>query len=73
MVVSFDFSPYFNSPETLAKIFLETYFEGKKPVYPIDPFKILQDLGVPFVFRDFKKYEGVYIALEGIKKSGCPL
>jgi Zn-dependent peptidase ImmA (M78 family) len=33
-------------------------------VYPIDPFEILMELDIPFVFRDFKKYEGVYIAAE---------
>lgn len=59
-----DFSSYLNSAETLADRFQKFYFHGQSVVYPIDPFKVLTKLDIPFVFRDFKKYEGVYLAAE---------
>ncbi len=49
------------SAETLAQYFLRGYYAGKIIEYPINPFQILTDLGVPFTFRPFKKYEGIYI------------
>jgi hypothetical protein len=55
---------YFNSVELLAEKFLEIYFGGQPTVYPIDPFRMLADLNIPFTFRDFKNYEGVYIAAD---------
>lgn len=54
-----DFSVFVNSAETLAEQFQYFYFQGRPMVYPIDPFEILMELDIPFVFRDFKKYEGV--------------
>ena len=51
-------------PEELSDIFLKEYFGEDKTVYPINPFQMLTDLGIPFTFRVFDKYEGVYIPLE---------
>jgi Zn-dependent peptidase ImmA (M78 family)/fido (protein-threonine AMPylation protein) len=53
-----------NSAELLAEKFLALYFEGKPMVYPLDPFAILKKLDIPFTFRNFVNYEGVYIAAE---------
>ena len=64
MYKTFDFSPYFGSSEILANKFLKLYFNGKKPSFPIDPFRMLSDFGIPFAFRDLKKLEGVYIPPE---------
>lgn len=52
------------SPETLAQAFLIDYFGERQATYPINPFQILTDIGVPFVFRPFKKFEGVYFPPE---------
>lgn len=48
-------------PEALAQEFLQEYFYQEQTVIPINPFQMLTDHGVPFVFRSFEKYEGVYI------------
>lgn len=64
MLEPYDFSRYFSSPEILADKFLEYCFYGKPAVYPIDPFMVLKEMDIPFVFRDFKMYEGVYLAPE---------
>jgi len=53
-----------SDPEKLAQAFLRDYFDGKQATYPINPFQMLTDMGVPFVFRPFKNYEGVYIPPE---------
>ena len=53
-----------SDPEKLAQAFLKDYFNGKQATYPINPFQMLTDMGVPFVFRPFKNYEGVYIPSE---------
>lgn len=49
--------------QNLAQAVLAEYFSEKQVTYPINPFQILTDYGVPFVFRAFtdKKYEGVYL------------
>jgi len=64
MFKNFNFSSYFYSPETFANKLLEVYFSGEKPSYPIDPFKILDELSVVYQFRDFKDLEGIYIVPE---------
>lgn len=48
------------SAEELANIFLKDYY-GNNISFPIDPFRVLKDLNILFIFRPFKKYEGVYI------------
>lgn len=50
--------------ERLANIFLEDYYEKKEIVFPVNPFQILTDLGVPFILRPFKSYDGIYIPRE---------
>lgn len=53
----------------LAQAFLSEYFCDKQVAYPINPFQMLSDLGVPFVFRAFSnKYcEGMYLPAQGEK------
>lgn len=53
------------SADQLANIFLQEYSADKEVSYPINPFQILTDLGIPFVLRPFKKYEGIYIPAAG--------
>lgn len=52
------------SAEDLADMFLKDYFKDKQIVYPINPFKILQELGILFHFQPFKKYDGLFIPAE---------
>lgn len=52
------------SPKELASVFLNEYYEGKPPALPVNPFKILKDMGILFSFRTFRTYEGVYIPAE---------
>lgn len=55
------------TPRTLAQAFLSEYFHEKQVTYPINPFQMLTDLGVPFVFRAFsnKNCEGMYLPAQG--------
>lgn len=48
---------------TLAQAVLAEYFQDRPLAYPINPFQMLTDMNVPFVFRTFsdKKLEGVYL------------
>lgn len=48
--------------QRLANLFSEEYFKDKSKTYPINPFQIMEDLGIVFVLRPFKNYEGIYIA-----------
>jgi len=52
---------------TLAQAALAEHFAGKQVIYPIDPFQMLTEYNVPFVFRDFssKKCEGIYLPAQG--------
>ena len=52
-----------SSPRDLAQAFLRDYLKGKQVLYPLNPFQMLTDLGVPFVFRPFsnRKLEGMYL------------
>ena len=45
----------------LANIFLDDYFEGNTPVFPINPFEMLRHYGILISFRPFKNYEGIYV------------
>lgn len=49
------------SPRLLAQCFLGEYFKEKQLAYPVNPFQMLKDLDVPFVFRAFDKIEGLYL------------
>ena len=52
------------SADQLASTFFKEYFKDTLPVFPINPFQMLTDLGVPFLFRPFKNYDGLYIPAE---------
>lgn len=51
----------YTDAESMAAAYLAAYFGDSEIIYPISPFKMLNDEGVHFVIRDFKKLEGVYI------------
>lgn len=53
------------SAEELADIFLKEYYGEVGITFPINPFQMITDLGIPFILRPFKKYEGVYIPSSG--------
>ena len=58
----FDYSEFFSSPELLANAILEQYRNEIGSIeYPINPFKILKNLDVKLVIRNFKDLEGLYI------------
>lgn len=62
MIESFlDIAKQYINYETMAADFLAAYFGDDTIVYPINPFEMLKDSGVEFLFRKFKKLEGVYI------------
>ena len=52
------------SADRLALTFFKEYYKDSEPAFPINPFQMLTDSGIPFLFRPFKKYEGVYIPAE---------
>lgn len=52
------------SADQLANTFSKEYFKDKDISYPINPFQMLTDLGITFLIRPFKKYEGIYIPAE---------
>lgn len=47
--------------EELARVFLNDYLKESELLFPINPFQMLKDLNIPFVFRPFKSFEGIYI------------
>ena len=50
--------------EGLAREFSKQYFCSHERLFPINPFQVLSDLKVPFVFRNLDKLEGAFLALE---------
>ncbi|MEG0388984.1 MAG: ImmA/IrrE family metallo-endopeptidase [Niameybacter sp.] len=52
------------SAQKLANILINLYFDGKEPSFPIDPFKMMRDLGIVYQFMEFKDLEGIYIVPE---------
>jgi Zn-dependent peptidase ImmA (M78 family)/fido (protein-threonine AMPylation protein) len=52
---------YRNDAQGLAKYFSKLYFKDHEKVFPINPFQVLTDLGIHFVFRDFDKMEGLFM------------
>jgi len=48
-------------PESLAQFFLKEYFAKKTIEFLLNPFQMLTDIEIPFIFRPFNKYEGIYI------------
>ena len=51
-----------NNPEGLADYFISWYYKNRAIHYPINPFEILTEIGIPFVFRNLSKLEGLLIA-----------
>ena len=56
--------------EGLAEEFSKNYFSSHERQFPINPFQVLSDLNVPFVFRNLDKLEGAFFP-EG--EDGIPL
>ena len=56
--------------EGLAEEFSKNYFSSHERQFPINPFQVLSDLTVPFVFRNLDKLEGAFFP-EG--EDGIPL
>lgn len=52
---------YRNDAEGLAKYFSAEYFNTHERTFPINPFHVLTDLGIHFVFRNFKDVEGLFL------------
>ena len=52
---------YRNDAEGLAKYFSVEYFNTHERTFPINPFHVLTDLGIHFVFRNFKDIEGLFL------------
>ncbi|NMA17820.1 MAG: ImmA/IrrE family metallo-endopeptidase [Clostridiaceae bacterium] len=55
----------YRDPEKMALAYLSSYFGDQKIEYPINPFQMLKDEGILFLFSDFSKLEGVYIPASG--------
>ena len=51
----------------LANDFLKDFYKNKEIKYPINPFEILKQLNIKFIFRDFSNAEGIYIPAENNK------
>lgn len=51
-------------PEDLATKVLSICFKDEEPSFPIDPFKIIREMGIIYQFMDFKDLEGIYIVPE---------
>lgn len=56
--------------EGLAKEFSAKYYSNHEKRFPINPFQVLSDFGIPFVFRNLDKLEGAFFP-EG--NEGLPL
>ncbi len=52
------------SADRLASIFLKEYFDNSAMTFPINPFQMLTDLGIPFMLRPFRNYDGIFIPAE---------
>ncbi len=48
-------------PDKLASRFFREYFQDSEITFPINPFQMLTDLGIPFLLRSFQRCEGIYI------------
>lgn len=54
-------APRYSNPEHLAADFLKVYWGDQQITFPINPFKMLVDMGLMFSMRPFHKLEGVYM------------
>lgn len=55
-------SKYKFDAEGLAEEFLRFYFSSRQRQFPINPFQVLSDLGLSFVFRNLDKLEGAFFS-----------
>ncbi len=51
---------YAFDPQGLAAYYSAEYFKKHEMAYPINPFQLLRDAGVHFVFRDYGELEGTF-------------
>lgn len=54
----------YHDPEKMAADYLRVLYGDDEIIFPINPFHLLRQEGVPYFFRNFKKLEGVYIPAE---------
>lgn len=47
--------------EELARKVLSVYYKDEEPSFPLDPFKIIREMGIIYQFMDSKDLEGIYI------------
>ena len=52
---------YRSNASGLAEHFSKWYFTDRPRTFPINPFQVLKDLGITFVFRNFERIEGLYM------------
>ena len=52
---------YQNDAQGLAEYFDMVYFTEHDRQFPLNPFRIMSDLGIHFVFRNFDKLEGLFM------------
>ncbi len=50
--------------QQLADNLIDIYFDGKEPSFPLNPFKLMRDLGIVYQFMEFKDLEGIYMVPE---------
>lgn len=51
--------------DELASTFLNDYFEGERPSYPINVFQMLTEQNIIFLIRPFDNCDGVYLPAFG--------
>lgn len=59
------------SADQLASTFLKEYFDNSAMTFPFNSFQMLTDLGIPFMLRPFRKYDGIFIPAEDEDKCKC--
>lgn len=52
---------YRSDAQGLAEYFGNDYYSKHEKVFPLNPFQIMTDLGIHFVFRKFEKLEGLFL------------
>ena len=56
----------YHDAEIMAADFLKEYSQHTEITFPINPFQMLNDVGIVFSVREFSKLEGVYIPANGV-------
>jgi Zn-dependent peptidase ImmA (M78 family) len=52
-------------PQGLAAYYTAEYVKKHEMTFPVNPFQLLRDAGVHFMFRDYKKLEGTFLPATG--------